>query len=134
MNPNIQDCDKALPILYAAQQCQYDFMVILRKHKSEVNFCTTNNETPLIEVIKHNKNFSVEQIEHLLALGMDSNFPDMDKRNVLHHLVFQSSSLDSTPELFRMLLQHGCKINALDKYDRSPIFYCFCEMEEHGAG
>jgi ankyrin repeat protein len=61
---------------------------------------------------------------------MDTNFPDMDKRTALHHLVFHSTNLDTTPEISKLLIKHGCKINALDKYDRSPIFYCFCEMEE----
>ena len=105
-------------------------MVKLRQHKSETNFCNILNETPLIEIVKRNKNYSIKQIEHLLSLGMDPNFQDMDKRNPLHHLVFNSTSLDSTLELLNALLKHGCKINALDKYDRSPIFYCFCEMED----
>ena len=29
----------------------------------------------------------------------------------------------------RLLIEAGVKINALDKYERSPIFYCFCDME-----
>ena len=29
-----------------------------------------------------------------------------------------------------MLLEHGCKVNALDKFERSPLFYCFCSLEE----
>lgn len=61
---------------------------------------------------------------------MDPNYQDMDKRTPLHHLVFNSTSLDSTPELSKLLINHGCKLNALDKYDRSPIFYCFCPMED----
>lgn len=128
LNPNCFDCNKALPILYAAHNSQYEFMAVLRKYKSEVNFCTISNDTPLIEVVKSNKDFTSKQFEHLLTLGLDSNYQDKDKRNPLHHLVFHSTNLDSTPELVKVLLQHGCKINALDKYDRSPIFYCFCEM------
>ena len=61
---------------------------------------------------------------------MDPNFQDMDKRNPLHHLVFHSTNLDATSELVQLLIQHGGKINSLDKYERSPIFYCFCEMED----
>ena len=57
---------------------------------------------------------------------MDPNFIDKDKRNPLHHLVFNSNSLQSTSELLKLLVNYGCKINGLDKYDRSPIFYCFC--------
>ena len=57
---------------------------------------------------------------------MDPNFIDKDKRNPLHHLVFNSNSLQSTSELLKLLVNYGCKINGLDKYDRPPIFYCFC--------
>ncbi len=65
-----------------------------------------------------------------MQLGVDINFQDMDKRNALHHLVIHSTNIDSTPEVAKLLLNYGCKINALDKYDRSPIFYCFCEINE----
>jgi ankyrin repeat protein len=42
-NPNCFDSNKSLPILYASLNSQYEFIVILRKYKSEVNFCTTKN-------------------------------------------------------------------------------------------
>lgn len=53
----------------------------------------------------------------------------MDKRNSLHHLAFHSTNIDSNPDVCRLLIEYGTKINALDKYERSPIFYCFCDME-----
>lgn len=34
LNPNCYDSNKALPLLYAALNGQYEFIVILRKHKS----------------------------------------------------------------------------------------------------
>ena len=43
LNPNCQDASKSLPFLYAAKNSQYDFMVILKKYKSEVNFCNVAN-------------------------------------------------------------------------------------------
>jgi|JI6StandDraft_1071083.scaffolds.fasta_scaffold136968_3 ankyrin repeat protein len=61
LNPNCYDSSKALPILYAALNSEYDFMVILRRYKSEVNFCTVNNQTPLIEIVKRNKSFTLDQ-------------------------------------------------------------------------
>jgi ankyrin repeat protein len=66
-----------------------------------------------------------------LTLGFDPNFADNDKRIPLHHLVFYSANLDGSPEACKLLLEFGCKINALDKYERSPIFYCFSDMEDH---
>lgn len=135
LNPNCQDSHKALPIIYSALKGEYEFMMILRKYKSEVNFCTAQNQTPLIEIVKRSKMFTLEQVKNLLGAGIDPNFQDMDKRTALHHLVFHSTNFDSTtPDLAKLLLQQGAKINALDKYDRSPIFYCFCEMEEKVAG
>jgi len=43
LNPNCYDSFKALPLLYAALNSQYDFIIILRKYRSEVNLCTTRN-------------------------------------------------------------------------------------------
>lgn len=126
LNPNCYDASKALPLLYAAVNGQYDFIVILRKYRSEVNLCTTRNEIPFIEIIKQSRNFTIEQIQQLLVLGMDPNYLDMNRRNSLHHLVFHASNLDSNPEVCKLLLEWKTRINALDKYDRSPIFYCFC--------
>lgn len=85
----------------------------------------------MIELIKRNRDFSVYQIENILKQGIDPNFLDTDKRSSLHHLVFNSNNLDSSKELAHLLLKYGCKINGLDKFDRSPIFYCFCDIEEH---
>ena len=96
--------NKALPIIYAAHKSEYEFMVLLRKYKSEVNFCTIKNESPFIEVIKRNRDYKIEEIKNLLLMGMDSNFQDMDKRNALHHLVFHLTSLDCTSELLNLLL------------------------------
>ena len=58
LNPNCFDSFRALPILYAALNGQYDFISTLRRFKSEVNFCTTRNEVPFIELIKRNKSFT----------------------------------------------------------------------------
>ena len=48
LNPNCYDAAKALPLLYAALNGQHSFIAILRKYKSEVNFCSSRNEIPLI--------------------------------------------------------------------------------------
>jgi hypothetical protein len=61
---------------------------MLRKHKSEMNFCSINNQVPFIEIIKKSSKFKFEDIEALLKLGCDPNYMDMDKRTALHHLVY----------------------------------------------
>lgn len=90
LNPNIEDNFKALPVLYAAQNNQIEFMRMLRKYKSEMNFCSVGNQVPFIEIIKKSSKFKFEEIEALLKLGCDPNFLDMDKRSSLHHLVYYS--------------------------------------------
>lgn len=90
MNPNIEDNFKALPVLYAAQNNQIEFMRMLRKYKSEMNFCSVNNEVPFIGIIKKSSKFKYEDIEALLKLGCDPNFADADKRTSLHHLIYYS--------------------------------------------
>jgi ankyrin repeat protein len=97
LNPNCYDTLKALPILYAAVNSQFEFIIILRKYRSEVNICSIRNEIPFIEIIKRSRNFSIEQIQQLLSIGMDPNYLDMNRRNSLHHLVFNASNLDNNP-------------------------------------
>ncbi len=77
-------------MLYAAQNNQIEFMCMLRKYKSEMNFCSVNNEVPFIGIIKKSSNFKYEDIEALLKLGCDPNFADADKRTSLHHLIYYS--------------------------------------------
>lgn len=57
LNPNIEDNYKALPVLYAAQNNEIEFMKMLRKYKSEMNFCSVNNQVPFIEIIKRSSKF-----------------------------------------------------------------------------
>ena len=38
LNPNTKDASKSYPILYAALNHQYRFIMILLEHKSEINF------------------------------------------------------------------------------------------------
>ena len=57
---------------------------------------------------------------------MNPNFYDKDKRTPLHHLVFHSPRLQSASIILKLLINYGGKVNSLDKYDRSPLFYCFC--------
>ena len=65
----------------------------------------------------------------LLCIGIDLNFQDLDRRTVLHHLTYNAGRLHPHPDVSKLLLESGVKINILDKYERSPIFYCFSEME-----
>ena len=54
---------------------------------------------------------------------------DLDEMNVLHHLVANAKNFDFSPEIFKKLLDYGININSLDKFKRSPIFYCFIKIE-----
>lgn len=125
LNPNTTDCTKSLPILYAALNSQYKFIMILLKHKSEINQVNSKNQVPFIEIIKNHSKYTLEQIENIIKKGAKPSLEDLHKRNALHHLVACSSNFDSSPEVCKLLLDNNIKINSLDKYDRSPIFYCF---------
>ena len=46
LNPNFEDNFKSLPVLYAAQNNHLEFMFMLRKYKSEINFCSIQNQVP----------------------------------------------------------------------------------------
>lgn len=104
--------------------------MILLKHKSLINQVNSKNKVPLIEIIKNHRKYSQEQIENILKKGAKPNFEDMDKKNSLHHLVACSTNFDSSSEVCKLLLDHNAKINSLDKYGRSPIFYCFDPEDE----
>lgn len=97
LNPNTTDCTKSLPILYATLNSQYKFIMILLKHKSEINQVNSKNQVPFIEIIKNHSNYSLDQIENILKKGAKPSLEDMDKRNALHHLVACSSNFDSSP-------------------------------------
>lgn len=96
LNPNTTDSTKSLPILYATLNSQFKFIMILLKHKSEINQVNSKNQVPFIEIIKNHENYSLEEIESLLKKGVKPNLEDMDKRNALHHLVARSSNFDSS--------------------------------------
>lgn len=62
LNPNAIDSTKSLPILYATLNYQYKFIIILLKHKSEINQVNSKNQVPFIEVIKNHSHFSFNEI------------------------------------------------------------------------
>ena len=103
--------------------------MILLKHKSEINSVNLKNQVPFIEIIKNHKNYSIKEISSILRY-IKPNFEDQLKRTALHHLVACSSNFDESPQVCKLLLSHGFKINALDQYNRSPIFYCFDPDDE----
>ena len=41
-----------------------------------------------------------------------------------------STNFDSSSEVCKLLLDNNVKINSLDRYGRSPIFYCFDPEDE----
>jgi ankyrin repeat protein len=55
---------------------------------------------------------------------------DLNHRNLLHHLVANARNFDFSPELCQKLIEYGVKVNSLDKYGRSPIFYCFINIKD----
>ena len=73
--------------------------------------------------------YNIYQIEEFIRIGADPNFQDMNKRNILHHLVSNSKNFDNAPEICKHMFQKGVKINSLDRFNRTPIFYCFIQIE-----
>jgi hypothetical protein len=60
IDPNIKDVDESLAILFAAERMEYGFVVQLIKHDSQINFCSSLNKVPFLEIIKSSKSISVE--------------------------------------------------------------------------
>lgn len=127
------DGNKSTPLLYAALNGQLNFMNSLRIYGSPMNNCNSLNQVPLIEIIKLKQQFTIQQIESVLcadnSLNLDIDIRDLDERNVLHHLVANAKNFDFSPELCKKLLDYGININSIDKYGRSPIFYCFIKIQ-----
>lgn len=87
---------------------------------------------PLIELIRQKNKFTLEEIDNILFdEGLRADFKDLNERNVLHHLVSFAKNFDNSPEICKKLLEYGVNINSLDKFGRSPIFYCFIRIEEN---
>lgn len=136
LTSNILDINRSTPLLYAALNGQLKFMNLLRAYGSTINNCNLLNQVPLIEIIKNKQKFSVQEIESILGEhGASADIRDLNDRNALHHLVSNATNFDSSPEICMKLLEYGVKINSLDKYGRTPIFYCFIKIkgEEQGA-
>lgn len=130
LTSNILDINRSTPLLYAALNEQLNFMNLLRVYGSSINNCNLLNQVPLIEIIKAKSKFTVEQIGSILEdNGAHADFRDLDDRNALHHLVSNATNFDTSPEIFKKLLEYGVKINSTDKYGRSPIFYCFIKIK-----
>ena len=50
-------------------------------------------------------------------------------------MVSNATNFDSSPEICKKLLEYGVKINSLDEFGRTPIFYCFIKIRnEEGTG
>lgn len=43
--------------------------------------------------------------------------------------MYTSSNLDHSPELCKILFDYHVKVNSLDKYNRTPLFYCFTRID-----
>lgn len=65
----------------------------------------------------------------MLKIGADPNYEDLEKRTSLHHIVYTSANLDSSPELCKVLFEYNVRVNSLDKYNRTPLFYCFTRID-----
>ena len=105
-------------------------MNLLRHYGSSINNCNSQNQVPLIEIIKAKNKFTVQQIGSILEdNGACADIRDLDDRNALHHLVSIATNFDTSPQILKKLLEYGIKINSLDKYSRSPIFYCFIKIQ-----
>ena len=50
-------------------------------------------------------------------------------RTSLHHIVYPPTNLDSSPELCKILFEYSVRVNSLDKYNRTPLFYCFTRID-----
>ena len=135
LTSNILDINRSTPLLYAALNGQLKFMNLLRMYGSTINNCNLLNQVPIIEIIKNKQKFTVEEIESILGEhGASADIRDLNERNALHHLVSNATNFDSSPEICKKLLEYGVKINSLDEYGRTPIFYCFIKIRnEEGA-
>lgn len=102
----------------------------MAKHDGQFNICNKDNQVPLIEIIKLKDAFATTDIEQLFTIGADPNFEDLEQRNCLHHLVSNAVNFDTSPDICKILFEHGIKINGLDKHMRTPLFYCFTSIND----
>lgn len=45
-------------------------------------------------------------------------------------MVSSANNFDTSPEICKILFDHGVKVNSLDKYSRTPLFYCFTSINK----
>jgi len=126
---NVLDINRSTPLLYAASRNQIAFIKLLRNFGSTINNVNAFNQVPLIELIHQRNKLTLEQFDNLLSdEHLRSDFKDINDRNALHHLVSVAKNFDNSPEICKKLFEYGVNINSLDKYGRSPLFYCFIKI------
>jgi hypothetical protein len=48
-------------------------------------------------------------------------------------LVNKSTNFDNSVELCKLFFEYCVEINSLDKYERTPLFYCFAKIDGDDA-
>ena len=69
-------------------------------------------------------------VKDIIGLGGDVNVSDVEGRSPFHHAVFVSVKMnDPLFEIEKILFNEGASPNAVDIYGRTPLHYCFANIE-----
>ncbi|KAK6168261.1 hypothetical protein SNE40_022124 [Patella caerulea] len=89
------------------------------------NNCNVNcvggkyNRTPVFYCCLKDVPQAVEKMKVLASNGANLDGTDIDNASLLHVACTQS-----TVDVVQYLIDNGCKMNCVDKYNRTPVFYC----------
>ena len=136
IDPNTPCSNNKLPLQVACRRPNTNMKIIqfLIDKKVDVNqVCpNTSKRTPLCICLKRS---NIEAAKLLLQNGADPNIlSSRTKRSCLHQAI--QSNIPS--EMLQLLLDHGAKIDSLDNFNRTPLFYAHSISHakfliEHGA-
>ena len=75
----------------------------------------------------------VKIVEFLVNEGIDVNYLDSDKRNVLHNFFQYKANwrvnVKYAPTILTILLEFGIDINQVDKYGSIPLIYAITVLK-----
>ncbi len=108
----------------AIVQSNTNYIETFLKLNPELNRVNSLGETPLTLAATLG---DFELVVQLIESGADIDYPNRFGRTALHKAIIHFEK-ESAKQIVLFLIDSGAKVDALDKYNAPPIYYCFFNL------